>query len=443
MATLRLVIIIFSAATVFFQGPSMAALKEPNKPHAFILPVAKNMNSGLYSVAIGFGTKPTVSTEFALDLGGRFPWYECFTPGYNSSSYRPIRYGSPKCKLAEDTSPLDCAVGVPVSPGCSNHSCQVASYNPSYSVGCGGGLAQDVMSFISTPDGSGLGSRFDSPPLIFACCSFDLIPSSDSSLGMLGLSRHVLSLPMQLSSAFKIPRKFALCLPSKPKGSGYGDLFIGGGPYSLPPLSGDASHLFASTPLLVNPVNERYKGVPSYEYFIGVKSIKIEGEAVPLKKSLLSIRKDGSGGTKLSMASPFTYFHPSIFEPFYEAFMAKATEKKMVQVWADDTTYITCFDKKSIRRRGTNGPDDVPEIELVLQSGGIWRIHGSDYMVDLDERKTCLQLFDGGPDAVAGIVIGTRLLEDNLIEIDLESSKFSVTSSLLVHNTSCSRFRTA
>ncbi|XP_010524797.1 PREDICTED: basic 7S globulin-like [Tarenaya hassleriana] len=432
MVNLRLIAItiLLSAATVFSrQGPSMAV----------ILPVAKNVNSGFYTVTIGFGTKPTVSTEFALDLGGRFPWYECFTPGYNSSSYRPIRYGSPICKLVEDTSSFDCAVGVPVSPGCSNHSCQVVSYNPKYGMGSGGGLAQDVMNFISTPDGSSLiGS-----PLVFACPSFYLIPPTDPSRGMLGLSRHVLSLPMQLSSAFKIPRKFALCLPSKPKEAGYGDLFIGGGPYSLPPLSGDASRLFDTTPLLVNPVNERYKGVPSYEYFIGVKSIKIEGEAVPLKKSLLSIRKDGSGGTKLSMASPFTYFHPSIFEPFYEAFMAKATEKKMVQVWADDTTYITCFDKKSIRRRGTHGPDDVPEIELVLESGGIWRIYGSDYMVDLDERKTCLQLFDGGPDAVAGIVIGSHLLEDNLIEFDLESSRFSVTSSLLVHNTSCSRFITA
>lgn len=53
---------------------------------------------------------------------------------------------------------------------------------------------------------------------------------------MIGLARSKSSLHAQLSSSFKLPHKFALCIiPTSAEL--VGDIFIGGGLYSMPPLT--------------------------------------------------------------------------------------------------------------------------------------------------------------------------------------------------------------
>ncbi|KAI3724413.1 hypothetical protein L2E82_36188 [Cichorium intybus] len=49
-----------------------------------------------------------------------------------------------------------------------------------------------------------------------------------------------------------LAKKFALCLPSSSE-NGSGDIFIGGGPYYMPPRDEDQSLSLGTTPLLVNP----------------------------------------------------------------------------------------------------------------------------------------------------------------------------------------------
>ncbi|XP_010524799.1 PREDICTED: basic 7S globulin-like [Tarenaya hassleriana] len=442
---LAAVLLLLSAAATFLAGCSSAQ----KNPHAFIIPVAKESfpyNNVLYSATVGVGTKPTVSISFVVDLGGGFSWFVCSAAArYNSSSYRGIAYTSPKCKLVENP-----AMRSNCYPNgtCSDPLCAVDVNHPYNTRNYHAVLSQDVMSFLSTPDGLRLGPRLDSPQLVFACADDEVFeyPFPKSSIGVLGLSKNVLSIRSQLTSAFKLPRKFALCLPSKPKTSARGDIFIGGGPYFYPPYRGDASRLFATAPLFTNPYYSTLplmNAAPSNDYYIGVKSIAVDGKTIPFKKSLLSIGKDGNGGTQLSTIATYTAMHPAIYKPFFKAFMAKAVEKKMVQVPTDNSLYPldTCFDRKSVRR-GIAGPD-VPVIDLVLESGRNWRIYGSNSMVDYDGNRTCLGILDAGKEARAGIVIGSLALEDTLVEFDLESSKFSATSSLLLHNTSCSRFRTA
>ncbi|XP_010524796.1 PREDICTED: basic 7S globulin-like [Tarenaya hassleriana] len=450
MATLKLLILLLfpAAVTASLSGHSSAAEDTAKNPHAFIVQVAKEtmpFHNVLYSAAIGLGTDPTASIDFVIDLGGGFPWFVCSTARYNSSSYREIGYSSPKCRLVKNPSMTSSCYPIGTCP---DPSCGVDVNNPYSNRNYHGSvLSQDVMSFVSTPDGRTLGPRLESPQLVFACADDEVFeyPFPASSLGMIGLSKNGLSLPNQLTSAFRLPRKFALCLPSKPKASARGDLFIGGGPYFYPPYQGDASRLFVAAPLFGNPYYSTLpliNAAPSNDYYIGVKSIAIDGKTIPFEKSLLSIGKDGNGGTQLSSIAPCTSMHPAIFKPFFKAFMAKATGKNMVPAPSDGMyPPMACFDRRSVRR-GITGPD-VPVIDLLVQGGGIWRIYGSNSMVDYDENRTCLAFVDAGKEARAGIVIGSLALEDTLVEFDLDSSKFSVTSSLLMHNTSCSRFRTA
>ena len=78
--------------------------------------------------------------------------------------------------------------------------------------------------------------------------------------GMLALGRNPVGLPTQLSSFFGggLRRKFAICLPSKPKTNGV--IFFGDSPYIFYPSYNqsktmDVSSWFAYTKLYINPVS--------------------------------------------------------------------------------------------------------------------------------------------------------------------------------------------
>ncbi|KAL0647478.1 hypothetical protein Bca4012_045769 [Brassica carinata] len=376
----------------------------------------------LYFTSIDIGTNITVSVSFVIDLSQPYTWLDCFS-GYSYSSYTPIDFDSPKCNLHKLTRPLNvptpdwwvCSgAGEKVKPGCSDHPCGIKPYNPVDNTSRAGSLSEDVMFFYSTPDGLSFGSRFQSPPVTFACVGrrgFEGFPSE--AQGLLSLSRNALSLPSQLSS------KFALCLPSKTEDSGFGDLFIGGGPYFLPPYHDDASRLFTTVSLITDKASD--------EYFFEVKSIEIDGKALPLENSILS---------KLSTVTPFTVLYRSIYERFVKEFKAKAKAKarKMVEAETVVAPFEVCYRvKKGFKM------EDVPVIDLTVGSGGgRWRIYGWNSMVVVKEKGAmCLAFVEGGE----MMVIGGYQMEDNLVEIDLQLSKLSFTSSLRRHNTSCSRFR--
>ena len=87
----------------------------------------------------------------------------------------------------------------------------------------------------------------------------------------------------------------------------------------------------------------------------------------------------------------------------------------------------------------------MPTIDLVLKGGVQWRIHGANSMVKVAKNVLCLGFVDGGlepgRDFTTSMVIGGHQLEDSLLEFDLVSSRLGFTSSLLLHNSTCSQIR--
>ena len=98
--------------------------------------------------------------------------------------------------------------------------------------------------------------------------------------GVIGLGRTQLALPSQLAWQNNLPHKFSLCLPSlnsDKKGFGNGNILVGG---THPLSSSKSTHTtlliynsFSTVPVFV-------QGVPSDEYFIDMKAIKIDGKNV-------------------------------------------------------------------------------------------------------------------------------------------------------------------
>ncbi|KAK7363710.1 hypothetical protein VNO77_05862 [Canavalia gladiata] len=415
---------------------------------AFILPIEKDKATLQYSTSISMGTPP-VTLDLVIDIRERFLWFECGSD-YNSSTYHPVHCGTKKCKLAKGSDCITCT-NHPLKTGCTNNTCGVEPFNPFGELFISGDVGEDILSSLHSTNRARVPSNIHVPHFISSCVYPDkfgvegfLQGLAQGKKGVLGLARTAISLPTQLAMHYKLDRKFALCLPSTSKQNRLGDLFLGGGPYYLPPH--DASKFLFYTPLVLNPhsTGPIFDNHPSTEYFIDVRSIKVDAKFVNFNTSLLSITKHGDGGTKLSTVIPYTKLHTSIYKPLAKDFVKKAAIRKIKRV-RSVKPFGVCFDSRTIGKAVT-GPA-VPTIDLVLKGGLQWTIYGANSMVKVSRNVLCLGFVDAGLDPgspiATSIVIGGYQLEDNLLEFDLLSSRLGFSSSLLLHNATCSHFRDA
>jgi hypothetical protein len=253
---------------------------------------------------------------------------------------------------------------------------------------------------------------------------------------MAGLGRTKIALPSQLASAFSFDRKFAICLSSSD-----GVVIFGDGPYGfLPNIVLDSDSL-TYTPLLINPVSTASafsQGEPSAEYFIGVKTIKINEKVVSLNTSLLSIDSNGIGGTKISTVDPYTVLEASIYKAVTNAF-DKASIARNISRASSFAPFEFCYKSDSVL--GTRLGASVPTIELFLQNENVvWRIFGANSMVNINDDVLCLGFVNGGRNPRTSIVIGGYQLENNLVQFDLAASRLGFSSLLFGRQTTCSNF---
>ncbi|XP_058759731.1 probable aspartic proteinase GIP2 [Vicia villosa] len=437
--------ILLSLSLLSLLSSSLALIPKPN---SFILPIAKDPKTLQYSTTIKMGTPPR-SLDLVIDIRERFLWFEC-DKSYNSSTYQPIQCGTKKCKLSKGTECITCT-NHPLKTGCTNNTCGLSVFNPFDELFVSGDVGEDILSSIRTTNNRGILKNINAPHFISSCVYPDKfgVPSFLEGLGkgkkgILGLARTLISLPTQLATKFKLERKFTLCLPSSSKRTGFGSLFIGGGPYHLGSNQDDFSKFLTYTPLITNrhSTGPIFDNSPSTEYFIKVNSIKVDNNVVNYNTTLLSINRFGGGGTKLSTVVPHTKLHTLIYQPLVNAFVKKAEIRKIKRV-KGVAPFGACFDSRTIGKSIT-GPN-VPTIDLVLKGGVQWRINGANSMVKVNENVLCLGFVEVGLEKLGGLepsfVIGGHQLEDNLLEFDLVSSKLGFSSSLLLNKASCSSFR--
>ncbi|KAI3875003.1 hypothetical protein MKW98_019576 [Papaver atlanticum] len=402
------------------------------RPKALVLPIIKDASALQYLTHINQRT-PRVPVKVVVDLGGQYLWVDC-EQGYASSTYRPARCGSAQCSLAMKTLGCGTCSSTP-RPGCNNNTCNLFPDNPINQGAAIAEVASDVVSVQST-DGSNPGASVTAKQFIFSCAPTSLLEGLEKGVkGMAGFGRSKIGLPSQFSTAFSFPRKFAMCLASN------GVIFFGDGPYVMQPGI-DLSTSLEYTPLLINPISTAAAyvlGDASVEYFIGVKSIKINEKQVPVKKNLLSINStDGYGGTKISTVNPYTVMETSIYSAFVDVFTKEAKALNISRV-APVAPFGTCFSRKNVGTTRVGAA--VPTIDLVLQNEKvIWRIFGANSMVQVKDDVLCLGFVDGGVNPRTSIVLGGHQLEDNLLQFDIATSRLGFSSSLLFIQTTCSNF---
>ncbi|KAJ1428772.1 Xylanase inhibitor, C-terminal [Sesbania bispinosa] len=388
-----------------------STLNELPKSGFITLPVKMDPTTQQYYTSIGIGS-PRHDMNLVIDLSGGLLWYDCDSR-YNSSSFHPVSCDSQTCP--QGSSCVDC--NGPLKPSCINHTCAPFFDNPFSSITFGGALIDDALHM---PD-------IKVPRSFVADCSDPdsfsfpiLVGLANVTKGMFGLGRTQLSLPIQISSTYNIIPKFTLCLPSSSNKKGTGHILIGPGP-NVP----------------AGPVGRVSFRIPSSkEYFIDVKSINIDDNVVKFRRSLLTVDANGNGGTKISTLTPYTVLHHSIYNHFVIDFVKRATEIKIKRV-ESVAPFGACFDANTIGR--SDGGPAVPTIDLVLTSEEVhFSILGHNSMVEVSKDVLCLAFVDGGKKAKNAIVVGGYQLEDRILEFDRSTSILRFSSSLLLHNASCS-----
>ncbi|XP_059630149.1 probable aspartic proteinase GIP2 [Cornus florida] len=382
------------------------------RPKGLLLPVTKDASTQQYLTRINQRT-PQVPLTLTVDLGGHLSWADC-EKGFVSSTYRPARCNSAQCKVAWDTVCPNC----PVKPDCINNTCGIAPTNTVNGLAGGSGqLGADVVS-IQSNDGRAVSlSNF-----LFICTSTSVLQGlASSSKGMACLGMNKVTLPYQLATAFRFPRKFAICLSSSTISKGV--ILFGDGPYMFLP-NVDVSNSLIYTPLIPT----------SAPYVIGVKSILINQKVVPIDPGLISGYNEIQ--TQISTVDPYTLMHTSIYNAFIEVFIKEFPSATRV---ASVAPFGACFSSKSIS--STRAGPAVPHIDLVLQNKNVyWRIFGANSMVRVSNEVLCLGFVDAGTETGSLMVLGGHQIEDNFLQFDLKANRLGFSSSLLFRQTTCANF---
>ncbi|XP_009596039.1 gamma conglutin 1-like [Nicotiana tomentosiformis] len=408
---------------VFLSKSEVTSTRAPFKPNGLVLPVYKDSATGLHIANITKRT-PQRSLPFLIDLNGRFLWVNCET-NYLSNTYFAPFCRSTQCSRAGVHSCNKCFSPSP-RPGCHNNTCAVTTTNPLTRQTAISEIAQDSLSIqsISTTQGSNTGPLVTIRHFLFACSPSSLLqgPLPRNVQGVAGLGHDSVSLPIQLASHFGLPRQFALCLPSSSQKNGA--IFFGAsGSYETQPGL-DVSRNLTYTPLIIGAQGE---------YFIPVRSIRVNNKPVPLNRSsLISTRSQNFGGAKISTIRPYTVLEHNIFTAFTQFFANQLSGVSRVN---PISPFGLCFNSNNLT--STN----VPNIDFVMQNRNVtWTITRANSMVQARPGVSCLAFVDGGENRKNPIVIGVHQLEDNFVQFDLVKSRLGFSSSLLSRNTSCSNF---
>ncbi|XP_062208734.1 chitinase CLP-like [Phragmites australis] len=416
---------ISSLALLLLPCTVVASEQTPYKP--LIARVTKDHNTSLYTISIKNG-EPLV-----VDLAGSLVWSTC-----------PYKHGtvpceSDTCRVANQQHPRRCRYVDAGWFGANRESgwgcaCTGHPFNSVTGECSIGDLTSMAMSANTT---NGTHMLYPESFTAVGSCAPDRLSRSlpEGATGVAGFSRWQLSLPSQLSSQRKFGNVFALCLPGFAT-FGNTSVYLGEAGFRLVDYTG----IIPYTPLLQNPRNPG-------GYYIPVKGISVSWHGVYVPASLPGGVLDldvhaGRGGVVLSTVTYYTIMRPDVFRPFARAFDEAITRGRMTDMKRVPAVkpFELCYNgvvpllKRPVKY-------DVPLINMELAGAtGNWTVF-NDYLVHV-EGAMCLGILEMGPggmpvDGEPSVVVGGKMLENNLLVFDLEKGVLGFSMLLDYRLSSC------
>ncbi|KAG2603231.1 chitinase CLP-like [Panicum virgatum] len=406
------------------QGAPAADQQPPAKP--ILTPIFKDPSTSLYTIPIEDG-----GARLVLDLAGPLLWSTC------APAHRTIPCYSSVCRVAGRNPPGGCACTSGSQPNTNptatgrRCTCTACPYNLVATGQCGRGDVTAVPLSANATDGKN--PLFPVSFSAFGSCAPDALLASlpTGAAGVAGLSRLPLSLPSQVASALKVPKRFALCLPTS--GARSGAAIFGGGPFQLlaaPPV--DVAEGFFEDPHPFHFLKSPRNGA----YYVRVTGIEVNNERVPLPPGTFDLdARSGTGGVMLSTATPYTTLRSDIYRPLRRAFDAATSG---IPRAAPVEPFEMCYQVSALS--STRLGFAVANIVVLLDGGGSWLLAGNASLVQVNDRTVCFAFLETVAPGSPALIFGGFQMEDHLLLFDLDKEAFGFRGPLPGIRTNCGNF---
>ncbi|XP_033148322.1 aspartic proteinase nepenthesin-2 [Brassica rapa] len=362
------------------------------------------LGSGEYFMDVLVGTPPK-HFSLILDTGSDLNWLQCLPchdcfhqhgPFYDpdtSSSFKNITCKDPRCSLISSPEP-----SVPCES--SNQSCPYFYWYGDRSNTTGDFAVETfTVNLTNTKGGS---SEYKVEDMMFGCGHWNRGLFNGAS-GLLGLGRGPLSFSSQLQSLYG--HSFSYCLVDRNSDTNVSSKLIFGedkGLLNNPNLN------FTSF------VHNKETSVETF-YYLQIKSILVNGQALDIPEETWNISSDGAGGTIIDSGTTLSYFA----EPAYKIIKNKITEKvkEKYHVFEDFPILDPCFNVSGVEESNM----ELPELGIAFADGAVWNFPAENVFIWLSEEVVCLAIRGTAESAMS--IIGNYQQQNFHILYDTKRSR--------------------
>ena len=366
--------------------------------------------SGQYFVDVQVGTPPQ-KLLLVADTGSDLVWLRCSacknctnrSPGSaflarHSTTFSPYHCFDSACRLVPHPKPNPCNRTRIHSP---------CRYDYSYA---DGSTTSGFFSKETTTLRTSSGEETKLRSLSFGC-AFRIsgpsvsVDSFDGAQGVMGLGQGPISFSTQLGRRFG--NKFSYCLMDytlAPPPTSY--LTIGEAQNDVV----SKSHKMSFTPLLINPLSPTF-------YYIGIKSVYVDGRKLPISPSVWSIDELGNGGTVIDSGTTLTF----LAEPAYRLVLAAVKRRvKLPSSAQPNLGFDLCVNVSGVSR------PSLPRLSFGLAGNSVLSPPQSNYFIEAVDRVKCLAIQP--VELASGFsVIGNLMQQGFLFEFDKDRSRLGFT----------------
>ncbi|XP_075634592.1 aspartyl protease family protein 2 [Castanea sativa] len=376
--------------------------------HRLTSPVISGASSGSgqYFISLLLGTPPQPLLLIA-DTASDLIWTHCSASTHHnnnphnpiffprlSASFKPHHCFHPSCKLVPN----------PPNSHCNNastlHTPCLFNYSYADSSSSSGFFSTETASFLSK-------HKHEHKPtnltLSFGCGFWVSGTEFNSAQGVMGLGRGPISFTSQLGRRFG--NKFSYCLKDytlSPPPTSY--LTIGGGETQNDNV---VSSKMKFTPLVVNPLS------PSF-YYIGIKSVSVDGAKLRIHPSVWSIDDNGNGGTVIDSGTTLTFLAE---EAYGEVVTAIRRRVRNLTVPSPTPGFELCVNESKLVK-GTS----LPRLKFELVGNSAFSPPPRNYFIATEERVMCLAIQPVNSETGFS-VIGNLMQQGFLLEFDRDRSR--------------------
>ncbi|XP_062111212.1 aspartyl protease family protein 2 [Humulus lupulus] len=367
--------------------------------------------SGQYFVDLQVGTPPQ-KLLLVADTGSDLVWLRCSAckncthrlPGSaflarHSATFSPHHCFHSACRLVPHPKPNPCNRTLLHSP---------CRYDYSYA---DGSTTSGFFSKETTTLRTSSGKETKVPGLSFGCAFRVSGPeasggSFDGAQGVMGLGRGPISFSTQLGRRFG--NKFSYCLM---------DYTIAPAPTSYLMFGGLQNDVILKipkmsfTPLLFNPLSPTF-------YYIGIKTVFVDGLKLPISPSVWSIDELGNGGTVIDSGTTLTFLAEPAYRLVLAAFKRRVKRPSSAQ---PNLGFDLCVNVSGVSRLR------LPKLSFQLAGNSVeFSPPQSNYFIEAAESVHCLAIQPVELDSGFS-VLGNLMQQGFLFEFDKDRSRLGFT----------------